>query len=625
MKNLLFLFTVLCFSACVKEASEANGTVTEVKERPQVEDGPHIVFTASTETLSGKLSLDGLNTVWAVGDLIAVVDASGNRSLYRATSEGQTTSFEYLSGSGPVKAPYTAWYPAETADGFIPLAQTCTDGKLATIPMKAVSSTSEFSFKNLTGIVKIHLSGPHSNICAVSLTADKGLGGPFDASVEPGQPALVSGRASVQITPAAPVDITEGKDFFFAAVPGNYSSFYLAVMDTEENLAYYSGSGVAVRRSEITAVNPIEVLSMGGGGQIRDLSSAQTANCYLPAKKSDYKFYARAKGNNGKSAKDFTPASADILWSESSGQGPFDAIKPVIFYNGYVYFRKCSSEGAVFYPGNAVVAVRDASGKILWSWHLWMPEETSETGDDISSKYANSAGTVMTYSLGETKAGRNGGCFYQWGRKDPFPADYQSRAEFPAAVETSAGTGNEAYTTTHPTQFIYGNDKSCFDWSHSVRDGKAWGATAAKSLYDPCPPGWRVPEGAGMGISGYARGATPITLKGLWTVAFGTEIGFCGKNPDNSLYWDAERKGVSLPASVTGESTWFAAGGHLNPENGKLVEENLTGSCWTRCAEESAAGIASAAFCFSFGASSRINPSSLSNKAAGRNVRCVKE
>ena len=618
------IFTLLVFAGCVKEAGEDAGNVPEKEGSAIVEEGPHIVFSGTAEPVGGKLSLDGPDVVWSEGDKITVTDAAGRRSLYRATAGGTETTFEYVSGPGPVEAPYTAWYPAEIADGYIPVSQPFAEGGITCIPMKAVSSSTEFSFRNLTGLVKVRLHGPHPDICAVSLTAEKGIGGFFDTSVEPGQPSQVSGPSTVQITPSSPVDITEGADFCFAVAQGSYASLCLAVLDAGGNLAYYSGGGVEVKRSAITPVQDIEVLNMGNGdGLVHNLSASGTANCYIPAGKNDYKFYAASMGNHGSATVDFSPVSAEILWSESSGTGAFDAIRPVVLYDNHIYFRKCRMTGETFHPGNAVVAVRDASGRILWSWHLWMPEQTASNGAQISSRYAHSAGTVMTYGLGETKDDRNGGFFYQWGRKDPFPGDYRSREAFPEAVEVSSVTGTIKYSVSNPMQFIYGNDASCYDWSYDIQANGSWGASGLKSLYDPCPQGWHVPDGAGHGISGISRGATPIVLEGLWPVAFGTGIGFCGKNADNSLYWNADRKGVLLPASVAGAESWFAAGGWLDPEDGKLVERGWTGGCWTRGAEKAAPGVAAAAYCFTYGAGGRVNPAGMSNKAAGRNVRCV--
>ena len=68
--------------------------------------------------------------------------------------------------------------------------------------------------------------------------------------------------------------------------------------------------------------------------------------------------------------------------------------------------------------GNALIALCNADGDILWSWHIWF------TDDPRGQEYYNNAGTMMDRNLGATSAtpGDVGalGLLYQWGRKDPF-------------------------------------------------------------------------------------------------------------------------------------------------------------------------------------------------------------
>lgn len=72
--------------------------------------------------------------------------------------------------------------------------------------------------------------------------------------------------------------------------------------------------------------------------------------------------------------------------------------------------------------GNAVIAVQDAEGRILWSWHIWICKDYCP--GDTDQVYYNDAGTLMDRNLGATSAvpGDVGalGLLYQWGRKDPF-------------------------------------------------------------------------------------------------------------------------------------------------------------------------------------------------------------
>lgn len=124
-----------------------------------------------------------------------------------------------------------------------------------------------------------------------------------------------------------------------------------------------------------------------------DLSSAGTANCYLAKKVNTwYKFKATVRGNGAATAAlisptgsalaanaAISPASTELVW-ETNGHGKI--IQGVILKDGYVYFKTGPTA-----EGNAVIAVKDRSGNVLWSWHIWkthfnlaeMPTQTYKT------------------------------------------------------------------------------------------------------------------------------------------------------------------------------------------------------------------------------------------------------
>ena len=612
------LLSALALS-CVRETEESlpEKEITE----GQTEAGPHPVFTATTEITEGtKAGLDGYSVVWEAGDEISISDNKGHTAVYKANSDGSSISFSYKSGATLATdndVIYTAWYPRGCAAGYMPGAQTWVDGGIHDIPMKAVSTSTDLGFKNLGGIVKVHLEGARSNICALVLAAEKPLSGSFDNTLEPGAPAEVSGTGAVQITipSGSGQDISSGRDYYFSAAAGRYDDFWLGVLNTDGELAYYSGSGIEVRRSAITTIGPIQVQTMGNTETVNLTPSTATANCYRPNLKRDYKFRATVKGN---STEAIAPVSADIIWSEGLVAGQFGVIRPVILYDGYIWFRK-NNMNESYKPGNVLVAARDDSGNILWSWHLWADNSLS------NSTWTGSSYKMMDRNLGawSSEAGDEGsdGLLYQWGRKDPFPR--VRPASFPDAVASSAETGTQAYVLAHPTQWIYGMEDTGYDWSYSAQDGTAWNNGGSKGLYDPCPPGWWIPDGAGHGITATARGATSVALSGFWAVAFGTGIGFYGKDADGTPWWNASAAGMTVPESVAGADVWFPATGYFAAESGELVASGWEGSLWTRGYEPVMSSIAAASYCMSFG-SGRICPAAMSGRAAGRSVRCVK-
>jgi hypothetical protein len=72
------------------------------------------------------------------------------------------------------------------------------------------------------------------------------------------------------------------------------------------------------------------------------------------------------------------------------------------------------------------------------------------------------------------------GLLYQWGRKDPFPCESPS--------DKKSGTMSLAESIANPTTFAVNSGT----WMSSV-DKSVWGDKATKTIYDPCPPGYKVP------------------------------------------------------------------------------------------------------------------------------------
>ncbi len=128
-------------------------------------------------------------------------------------------------------------------------------------------------------------------------------------------------------------------------------------------------------------------------------------------------FHADVKGHSKEPLDAWT--SAEVLW-ESYGTETAPADGGVIEMTYDASSRKISVTGKA--DGNAVVAVKDAEGTILWSWHIWVCN--GYDAQATAHRYNNNAGTVMDRNLGATSAtpGKAGamGLLYQWGRKDPF-------------------------------------------------------------------------------------------------------------------------------------------------------------------------------------------------------------
>lgn len=221
-----------------------------------------------------------------------------------------------------------------------------------------------------------------------------------------------------------------------------------------------------------------------------NLGAAATANCYIVSEPGIYTFKA-VKGNSTTALSSI--GSVELLW-ESWGTTeevtPNSVIAAVDFEKDQVYFQV--AEG--FHPGNAVIAVRNDMDAIMWSWHIWVPETAiSEDLYGLSRRKSMSRnlGALVDASVDGTSP-KAAGLFYQWGRKDPFVGVGDYTTGEPAAVAGQemtlfGGQMSIAKTTKNPTAFANATDAS---WNE-LKTLDLWGST--KTMYDPCPPGYRVP------------------------------------------------------------------------------------------------------------------------------------
>ncbi len=253
-----------------------------------------------------------------------------------------------------------------------------------------------------------------------------------------------------------------------------------------------------------------------------DLSAEEAANTYIVSTAGKYKFNATIKGNGGldpltgTTATTINPADISgvkVLWElyndVKKGISPvyhtikYDSGYDISYSDGYVTF----STPDTFKEGVACVAVYDSSDNILWSWLIWA---TTEPGTKT-----HNGRTFMDKNLGATS--RSGysnnyvrGFLYQWGRKDAFSAASGSIDDVywftPVAADVFTGVTtveSMAYTVAHPTTRIACWTSSTHSWMPEEEYSKRPWREEVKTIYDPCPRGWKVPAKDDMdGISG---------------------------------------------------------------------------------------------------------------------------
>ena len=178
--------------------------------------------------------------------------------------------------------------------------------------------------------------------------------------------------------------------------------------------------------------------------------------------------------------------------------------------------------------GNALLALKASDGTILWSWHIWVVDDLAD------QTYTNCEGqpTFLDRNLGATSNEYNNrysiGLYYQYGRKDPFvirtdaftvtmSGDYYTADVEITDVEVrTSDNSNMSWTIKNPNKRIVytatasGNPPKGFNnWLNPESEiYNNWGSPGKvtsvdecavskggyKTIYDPCPAGYRVPD-----------------------------------------------------------------------------------------------------------------------------------
>ena len=227
---------------------------------------------------------------------------------------------------------------------------------------------------------------------------------------------------------------------------------------------------------------------------VKDLDAAGNANCYVINEPGSYKFKA-VYGNEPTSYLQDVEDAVILweTWNDASEVTPNSVLAHASFAEDFIIVRTPDT----LHPGNALVAARDASGKILWSWHIWVPATPIVTanfggimGVDLMDR---NLGALVAAEAGDAEVSpASYGMVYQWGRKDPFTGagEFNSGSQATYAgepEEVAPGQITLEEAIANPRLLGHINNG---DWC-LVPDNEFW-ADAEKTLYDPCPPGYRV-------------------------------------------------------------------------------------------------------------------------------------
>ena len=345
-----------------------------------------------------------------------------------------------------------------------------------------------------------------------------------------------------------------------------------------------------------------------------DLSAAGTANSYIaPRMQEIYLFDATVQGN-GRATTGITPqklkgTSARLIWQTGTAER---AVVCDVGYNGSrISFRTGTAIG-----GNALIGLFDKDGDCIWSWHIWA------TNGALTTHVYPSGYVFMDRNLGAENLDpgdpASRGLYYQWGRKDPFPYDlaafdYGEGFAFGTYYGEDSSTATVTWAAAHPATLL-GRAADPSDpaqrlsswlgqpspnlWGNASTGGRPTTA-GAKSIYDPCPPGWRVPPPEAWTleqttVSSTIEGGCYLYTGSVWpyypyagllhVMPTGKEM-YVGVGIRTQLWTNVPGSPASDPSRV--DATTAVSFGVLPPEVLQLYRQNHQAAAYpVRCVKE---------------------------------------
>ena len=553
MKKLnIYIFALsaltLAFS-CVRIEEEnftAPATKVEMTFSATMADG------AQTKTAVDGVAGDAVrNLLWLPEDEIAIISTDGGDVEHFHNNLNERAQVASFSGTAVLSDSYYGLFPYQST---LTLTESTLRFKLPAtqmygkesfgpkaMPMVAkVSDGEELYFKNVCGGFIVNLTGTEK-IKSIQFTGYDETGNKAKVSGEftvnmnyeevPEIQVTGNGNTNVTLNCGDGVQLSEdaSTSFHIALPPASYHGFTLVITTTDgKRMIKESEKELTISRANLTnaAAFAFEENFFGF-----DLSEKGTANSYIISAEGFYYFDASVIGNGEFGMKNtlggawagatdlfhtdnptISPASAELLWESTEGM-----ITGVSYKDGEISFSASGAEG------NALIVAKNDNDEIIWSWHIW---STDEPQDHL---YVNNLGnyTIMDRNLGATRADRgNGneyfdaiGMLYQFGRKDPFyvsiKQDHGTYADYEGHFESIRGQFSTEQSIKNPNTFAYGNN----DWNTSSSATQSWSGTS-KSIYDPCPVGYRVATSDawyGFTTNGsYTNSMNDIMFAGEW-------------------------------------------------------------------------------------------------------------
>lgn len=298
--------------------------------------------------------------------------------------------------------------------------------------------------------------------------------------------------------------------------------------------------------------------------------------------------------------------TAKLIWQTSPGV--ITEVSVSTDNNGYVKFKVGEIPAT---NADALIAVCDSAGEVMWSWLIWAVPSDKQIGEVTITNYTNVDYTLLDVAIGAIwNTGRTtySAPYFQWGRKDPIcPTDpnyvaspnaismtlydidgnkytgfqnlggnnaqriggitstIQNSIKHPEAVLVYVSRSNKTQRTwfLDTTEYVnlwnnsyYGAISDNVIHSYGGDDL----ATVIKTIYDPCPVGYVVPVrntftgNTTDGINHTGNNSTFYNCEFVRTISTGPGIKYKTKGSDTYNWFiprSFERSALNATPSIT--------------------------------------------------------------------------
>ncbi|MBR6503747.1 MAG: hypothetical protein IKT15_02085 [Firmicutes bacterium] len=540
------LVLALALLSCAKEETEAVR---------------HEILAYAGEDASVKTVLnpaDDSQILWSPAEHVSVF--VGKKSYEYIGTNSTAAPSTTFTGPGPADlgtfimlSPYNsqASHSSGKVRTSLPAAQTGRAGGFAngTLVLAGRSSTNSVTCKHVCGGLRFQVS--RNDISAVSIRGNKGekIAGDFLFSFGLGfgfglnssnTPIAEEGTEEIVTLTAPGGHFEVGKYYYIVILPTVFSDGF--------TLTAEAGGQVGELRFD-TSINCRPGVFKNITGNLNERMTwsfpgsqpyygPQNSFCIRPAQTLSFDIHPRlifgSWQRSGLPVLADEANGAEVLWGGSS-------ITSATVAGGKLTVKASGT------PGSALVAIKKGS-TILWSFLIWVTESAPE-------ELELPTGKKILPPLG-------GNLYFQWGRKDPLKSDGASVA--------NRGEDGLVYSIAHPQEYIKGAG-SVPDWfcsTSACRDDSLWGDGGAKTVWDPCPEGYRVPSEADF---------THVNLDYNYLINNFQELGYRHDNafyPYGRTYWTRTAAEYYSTALDDASSTRF------------LIGQTRNIACPVRCVKE---------------------------------------